>query len=149
MANGRIAMPSNEKFERFKHRLINENEKTYGKEVRSKFGDDEVDASNAKLMGMTEEQYAEVERLSAAINGTLKNAVANGDPSCELAQKACDLHRQWLCKFWRDGAYSKEAHRGLGEMYVADERFVKYYDAIAPGCAEFLRDALDVYCGSK
>ena len=36
---------------------------------------------------------------------------------------------------------------GLGEMYVADERFKAYYDKIAPGCAEFLRDAINIYCG--
>jgi hypothetical protein len=36
---------------------------------------------------------------------------------------------------------------GLGEMYVADERFKAYYDKITPGCANFLRDAISFYCG--
>jgi hypothetical protein len=43
--------------------------------------------------------------------------------------------------------YSKEYHMGLAEMYVADERFKAYYEKITPGCAEFLRDAINVYCG--
>jgi hypothetical protein len=30
-------------------------------------------------------------------------------------------------------------------MYVDDERFKKYYDSIAEGCAEFLRDAINYY----
>ena len=47
---------------------------------------------------------------------------------------------------WKDCAYSKEAHRGLAEAYVADERFKAYYEAIAPGAAEFLRDAVRIYC---
>jgi hypothetical protein len=34
-------------------------------------------------------------------------------------------------------------------MYVCDERFKAYYDSIAPGCAEFLRDALEVYCTNQ
>ncbi|MDR1538120.1 MAG: TipAS antibiotic-recognition domain-containing protein [Clostridiales bacterium] len=42
--------------------------------------------------------------------------------------------------------YSKEYHKGLGEMYVADERFRANYDKIAPGCTEFLRDAISIYC---
>jgi hypothetical protein len=33
-------------------------------------------------------------------------------------------------------------------MYCDDERFRKYYDNIAPGCAEFLRDAIKIYCGA-
>ncbi len=40
----------------------------------------------------------------------------------------------------------KEYHKGLGEMYVADERFRANYDKIALGCTEFLRDAINVYC---
>ena len=35
---------------------------------------------------------------------------------------------------------------GLAEMYVADERFKAYYEAVAPGAAEFLRDAIKAYC---
>jgi hypothetical protein len=32
-------------------------------------------------------------------------------------------------------------------MYVADERFKAHYEKIFPGCAEFLRDAINIYCG--
>ena len=32
-------------------------------------------------------------------------------------------------------------HRGLGEMYVTDERFATRYDAIEPGLARYIRDA--------
>ena len=42
--------------------------------------------------------------------------------------------------------YSKEYHMGLADMYVADERFKAYYEKIMPGCAEFLRDAINIYC---
>jgi hypothetical protein len=103
-----------------------------------------VDESNTRLKGMTQEQYDESERLRLAFEETLKTAFESGDPAGEQAQKACDLHRQWLTIFYPK--YSKEYHRGLGEMYVADERFRTNYDKIAPGCTEFLRDALNVYC---
>ncbi len=33
-------------------------------------------------------------------------------------------------------------HTCLGEMYVADERFTAFYDAMKPGLAEHLRDAI-------
>jgi hypothetical protein len=35
---------------------------------------------------------------------------------------------------------------GLGEMYVADERFSANYEKLGAGCTEFLRDAINVYC---
>ena len=36
---------------------------------------------------------------------------------------------------------------GLGQMYVADERFKANIDRHADGAAEFIRDAIAVHCG--
>ena len=139
-------MSNKEKFEVFKQKLINENESKYGSEIREKYGEAAVDQSNIKIKGMTEEQMEEAENLSNAIAVSLKDAIQQGDPMGELAQKACDLHRRWLCFFWPEGQYSKEAHMNIGNMYCNDARFKAYYDNIMQGCAEFLRDALEVYC---
>ncbi len=143
---GGVTMSDKEKFEGFKQNLIDENEQSYGKEVREKFGDEAIDASNAKLKGMTQAQYDTAQALSAQINENLITAMQNGDPACNAAHKACELHKEWLCLFWPDGMYSKQAHKSLGKMYVADERFKAYYDKIAPGAAKFLWDALNIYC---
>ena len=74
----------------------------------------------------------------------MKTAFEQGDPSGGPAQKVCAMHREWLEHYW--GHYSKEAHLGLAQSYVEDPRFRKYYDSIAEGCAEFLRDAIEIYC---
>jgi DNA-binding transcriptional MerR regulator len=141
---GRIAtMTDREKFEGFKKQMIDENERIYGKEIRAKYGDDNMNKSNAKLMGMTKEQHAAAEQLTDQLYETLAEAFATGDPAGELAQKAADLHRQWLCHYWTD--YSKEAHANLAQMYVDDERFTAHYDAKQPGTAQFLRDAIHIY----
>ena len=81
---------------------------------------------------MTEEQYRATQELEREIRDVLVAAMETGDPASEEARHAADLHRQWLCAFWKDGTYSKAAHRGLAEMYVADERFKAYYEAWAP-----------------
>ena len=39
----------------------------------------------------------------------------------------------------------KEAHAGVAQMYVYDERFKEYYDKHGDGLAEFLRDAIVEY----
>lgn len=141
---GEKTMSDKEKFEGFKQKLIDENEQQYGSEIRKKYGDVEVDASNARLKDITEEQYAEARQLAAKVNETLGHAFQSGDPASELAQKTCALHEKWLRIYYPN--YSKEYHQGLGEMYVADERFAACYDKIAPGCAVFFRDAIKVYC---
>lgn len=140
---GRIIMSDQEKFEGFKKTMIDENEKKYGQEIREKYGSETVEKSNKKLMNMTQEEYEEVNRLAKEVSDTLTAAFQTGDPSGELAQKAVDLHRKWLSYYW-DG-YSKEAHAGLGQMYVDDERFRAYYDEKQPGTAAFLRDAILIY----
>lgn len=142
---GRVSMSDQEKFDGFKKKLIEDNEAKYGKEVREKYGDKAVDASNQKIKGMTPEQYNEVERLREEVDETLYAAFKTGDPAGELAQKAADLHRQWLCYFWE--SYSKEAHAGVAQMYVDDPRFTAYYDEKQPGAAAFLRDAILIYTG--
>ncbi|MBG9444396.1 MerR family transcriptional regulator [Cytobacillus firmus] len=146
-AEGRTTMSDKEKFEGFKKKMIEDNEEQYGKEIREKYGDETVDKSNAKLMNMTQEEHEAVTKLAEEVNSTLAQAMETGDPAGELAQKAADLHKQWITFYWSE--YSKEAHAGLGEMYVADERFKAYYDKIRPGAAEFLRDAINIYTGQQ
>jgi DNA-binding transcriptional MerR regulator len=146
-SEGRISMSNKEKFEGFKKKMIEDNEKQYGNEAREKYGNESVDQSNAKLMNMTEEQYKEVTGLEKQLKETLAQAFATGDPAGPLAQKAAQLHKEWLCYFWSQ--YSKEAHAGLAQMYVDDERFKANYDKEQPGTAEFLRDAIRIYTGVK
>ncbi|MBX9975795.1 MerR family transcriptional regulator [Cytobacillus firmus] len=146
-AEGRTTMSDKEKFEGFKKKMIEDNEEQYGKEIREKYGDETVDKSNAKIMNMTQEEDEAVTKLSEEVNRTLAQAMETSDPESELAQKAADLHKQWITFYWSE--YSKEAHAGLGEMYVADERFKAYYDKIRPGAAEFLRDAINIYTGQQ
>ncbi|MFA5536907.1 MAG: MerR family transcriptional regulator [Bacillota bacterium] len=141
---GEITMSDREKFEGFKQKLVDDNEQKYGDEIRARYGNATVDEANSKLMGLTKEQYDVGEGLRLELEITLKAAFETGNPSGELAQKACDLHRQWLCIYYP--RYSKEYHLGLAEMYVADDRFRANYDKIAPGCTEFLRDAINIYC---
>lgn len=139
-------MSDQEKFEGFKREIIYENETKYGKEIREKYGEETINQSYEKLKGMSEQQWQKAQELSQLIDETLYKAFNQGDPASELAQKVCDLHRQWICMYWKNKTYSKEAHKALAQMYVEDERFTQYYDRIAVGCTKFLRDAIFIYC---
>lgn len=140
---GGKTMSNQDKFSGFKKELIQENEAKFGKEIRSKYGEEIVDASNAKLMGLSQEEYSEVEALAKQINEALVLAVDNQDPEDTEGKRIAELHRKWLSFYWP--TYSKQAHAGLAEMYVADERFTAYYDQHKEGAAKFLRDAIVAY----
>ncbi|WP_077622369.1 MerR family transcriptional regulator [Sediminibacillus massiliensis] len=142
---GRKKMTDKEKFEGFKKSLIDENERKFGKEIRNKYGDKTVDRSNEKFLDMNQEEYEEVTGLAEQIHDTLAEAFKTGDPASDIAQKAAHLHKQWLTYYWPK--YSKEAHAGVAQMYVDDDRFKAYYDKDQDGIAEFLRDAVLIYTG--
>lgn len=142
---GGTPMKDQEKFEGLKQKMIDENEQQYGKEVRQQYGDQVVDDSNAKMRGLTEADFKRMNEVEKAFFTELKKAFDTGDPASPEAQKAVALHKEWLSFTWPK--YSKEAHAGLGEMYVSDDRFTAYYDQHIEGGTVFLRNAINVYTG--
>lgn len=139
----KTTMKDQEKFQGFKQQLIKDNEEKYGEEIREKYGKKDIEKSNAKMMKISEKDYNQVKRLEEAVLESLKKAFESGNPAGEEAQRTADLHRQWLSFYW--DTYSKEAHMGVAEMYVADERFSAYYDPENKGMTKFLRDAIKNY----
>ena len=75
-----------------------------------------------------------------AIYRKLADLMAAGTPASDpVVQAAAEEHREHISRWFYP--CSKEIHRGLGEMYVADPRFTANLDRYAPGFAQFLRDA--------
>lgn len=137
-------MSDKEKFEGFKEKALYENEEKYGAEIREKYGEDTVKKSNRMFQNLTEAQFEEMSSIAGEIQSRLEAAVSaslspHGDGGLSIAA----LHRKWLTFTWP--SYSPEAHAGLGETYVADERFTTYYDRSVPGCAAFLCEAIAAY----
>jgi DNA-binding transcriptional MerR regulator len=137
---GGIDMSDQARFEAFKREALAKNEQRYGQEIRARYGDKTVEASNAKFAGLSQEQHAQLQALTERLHTALREAFERGNPASERAREACELHREWLCYYWPD--YCAEKHGGVVQMYVDDARFTAHYDAIAPDCAAFLRDAV-------
>ncbi len=134
-------MKDSEKFEGFKKNLVEENEKKYGTEIREKYGEEAVKKSNAQFMNMSQADYDRMTELGERIGALLKQGVTEGlAPSSEVGRQAAEAHKAWITFAW--GHYSREAHIGLTEMYLADERFKAYYDKEVEGCALFLKEAV-------
>ncbi len=134
-------MDDEKKFEAFKRRAVDWHEKTYGVELREKYGDQETDAAQRAVLELTPEKYGAWKRLGEEIQEKLEAAVrAGADPAGEEGRAVTELHRRWLTM---SGSPCDAArHRGIAELYVADERFTAYYDKTVPGCARFLRDSV-------
>ncbi|MEU8935183.1 MerR family transcriptional regulator [Streptomyces sp. NPDC048409] len=62
---------------------------------------------------------------------------ATGARAMDLAEE----HRRHISEWFYDCPY--EMHRALAEMYVCDQRFTDFYDALAPGTAAHLKTAID------
>lgn len=138
---GEHMIPDKEKFVVFKENTIKENEEKYGTEIREKYGDDAVEDSNRKMLHMSEEEWNSFKKLESEIKKSLEEGVRSGiKPDSKEAEHIVKLHKEWLCRTWKK--YSAEAHKGIAEMYVADERFRAYYDEAVSGCAELLEQAV-------
>ena len=142
---GECEMKDSEKFLAFKESMIHENEEKYGEEIRKKYGDSEVDASNQKMLNMSEEEWKHFKDLEEEIKNALKKGVGEeiSADSAE-AENIVKLHKEWLCMTLKQ--YSPEIHKGIASMYTADERFKAYYDAEVSGCAALLVSAVNQWC---
>ena len=138
---GECKMSDKEKFEAFKERVIKDHEEMYGAEAREKYGDEEVDEVQRKVLNMSEQDYERFQNLGREIRLRLKEAVLAGTrPDSEEGRRIVLLHKEWLGMTWKK--YTAEAHRTIADMYIEDERFRLYYDREVQGCAKFLEEAI-------
>ncbi len=87
----------------------------------------------AEWRAIKEEQQAVNARLAALVQ-------AGADPSEPAALEAAKAHREHLERWFY--TVTPEIHQGLGDLYVSDPRFRATYEAVTPGLATFLRDAI-------
>lgn len=129
---GELVMTNEEKFKGFDF-----GENPYEQEARDRWGDKVVDESNKKAAQFGPELGEEMNRIYFSLAG-----IRHMDPSSDEAQAGIG---EWFTILNKMGSYSLEAFQGLGEMYVADERFTKNIDKFGEGLAVFMRDAMAVY----
>lgn len=115
----------------------------YREEAREKYGKEVVDESYRRVSKYSQKDWDAVQEESNAINQCIA-AHLGGDPAGPEVQAAVERwHRLINDRFY---ACSLEIFRGLGDLYVCDERFTAFYDKVKPGLAPFLREAMHIYC---
>ena len=91
---------------------------------------------------MSKEQFAGVKEDGEQIARDLA-ALMEKDPDSPEAQKAIARHDAHLNNYYKP---SVEMYRGLGKLYIEDDRFKAYYDKYAKDLAFFVQKAIDVFC---
>jgi len=80
---------------------------------------------------------AEADASVAAFAAALRAGLPASDPA---AMDLAEGHRQRIVRYFYDCGYGM--HRGLADMYLADERFTATYDSVEPGLARYVHDAI-------
>ncbi|MEU3254111.1 MerR family transcriptional regulator [Streptomyces sp. NPDC006997] len=114
----------------------------YAEEAEQRWGGTEAYAeSQRRAAGYTKEDWKRMQAEVADWGGRYGALMAAGEqPTGERAMDMAEEHRRHICTWFYECPY--DVHQGLGEMYVADERFKAFYDSLRPGLAEHLRDAI-------
>jgi DNA-binding transcriptional MerR regulator len=111
----------------------------YAEEAERRWGDTEAwKQSRQRVSRMTKQDWIDVKAEGDALLADLAQAKRDGvPPGSSIADDLVARHRASIERFHEFGG---DMHRGLVEMYVADERFTRYYDDVEPGLAQFVRD---------
>jgi hypothetical protein len=108
---------------------------------------DQFAESNRRLAKLTKDEQQRIFDAHSVIAQALAAAKTSGFAvdSAEV-QELIGQHYRWICNFWTP---TGSAYVGLGDMYVADERFAANYNKFAVGLADFMRLAMHHYAGAQ
>lgn len=114
----------------------------YAAEAAERWGGcDAYKESQRRTASYTKEDWKRLMAEFDAIHRKMADLMAQGVAAdSEAAMDVAEEHRQFISGGYYDCSY--EMHTGLGEMYVADERFTATYEKIRPGLAVYMRDAM-------
>ncbi|MEK5036732.1 MerR family transcriptional regulator [Sporosarcina sp. FSL K6-3457] len=129
---GELVMTNEEKFKGFDF-----SNNPYEQEARERWGDKAVDASNQKAAKFGPELGEEMNRIYFKLA-----EIRHLDPASDEAQAGIG---EWFVLLNKMGDYSLEAFAGLGQMYVADERFTRNIDKFGEGLARWMCGAMGVF----
>lgn len=130
----------------FDNKELEAKREEYAKEVEARWGQTEAYAeSQRKTASYGKEKWNELQEGMTDLIREFGKAMVQGI-------KPQDAEAQTLVQKWKDFisanyyTCTNEILAGLGQMYVADERFTKNMDREQEGTAQFMADAIRIYC---
>ena len=113
----------------------------YEVEAEQRWGDTEMwRQSQERTRGFGKAEWAQVKSDTDALNARLVQVYRSGAaPGSAEADAAAEAHRASIEAFY-DCDHAMQ--RNLADLYLADERFTKTYEDLAPGLTQWLHDAI-------
>lgn len=114
----------------------------YEEEAERRWGNTEAyKESQRRVSEYTNDDWLKIKAGEEEISSTFATLFESGaSPESEEAMDAAEAHRMHITRWFYECGY--DIHAGLGDMYVADERFRASYDRYAPGLSGFIREAI-------
>lgn len=131
-------------FEAFNTNEIERATKAYREEVKERWGSSEAyKISEAKTSKYTKKEWAQIMEESEEIYREFVKYMKEQPGSIKVQE----LVRRWKDYITKNFyPCTKEILAGLGQMYVCDERFTKNIDQYGTGLANFMNEAIQIYC---
>lgn len=127
-------------FKAFDHRAIDQ----YAEEAKARWQHtDAYKESVEKTKNFSKEDWQKAaEQMQSIFQGF--SALRQGDPASDEAQAQVSALQAFISNTYYN--CGKDILSGLGQMYVADERFQKNIDTAGEGTAKFASEAIAIYC---
>jgi DNA-binding transcriptional MerR regulator len=111
-------------------------------EARERWGDTDAYRESARrTASYTKDDWAAMKAEGDAVTQRFADLLAAGVPAQdEQTAEAVRAHRDHVTRWFYD--CTPQIQRGLAAMYVEDERFTATYEAVAPGLARYVADAV-------
>jgi DNA-binding transcriptional MerR regulator len=141
---GGIAMNKKDMFQAFDMSEIEKHQQQYTEETKHKYGQTEAyKESQKKTAAYSKDDWASIQTRGNKIYQNIADLM-DKSPGNPQVQKAIGEWRQHIT----DSFYNctPETFRGLGDLYVQDERFTAGMDKVKPGLARFMSEAIRLYC---
>ena len=135
---------NNMEFKPFDTSEIDALREQYAEEAKARWGDtDAYRESTRRAAKWTDADKARLEKESGEIFSGFASLVGT-DPADTRVQTLVARWKAFISESYYD--CTNEILAGLGQMYVADERFTKNIDQYGTGTAKLMSDAISVYC---
>ena len=118
----------------------------YEDEARERWPEQFEQAQAVAQAAAPEQVTADQQEITARMIRMAELMTAGKPAADPEVQAEVDRHFRWVAPHWTPTAQS---YRGLGQLYVDDERFRVSYEQIAPGLAAYQRDAMTVYARDR
>ena len=114
----------------------------YEDEARERWGHtDAYQESARRAAGYGEREWTQIRAEADRVVADFAALMAAGEPAEGAPARAvAERHRQHIRRWFYE--VSPQMHRNLGEMYIADDRFQRSYEQVAPGLAGYVHDAV-------